>query len=230
MKSLKDTFEVGKKYEVVTKYKEILIKSVMPLLWIEEKDRFLAFDWSKVNVKRAYSTLDHVYIKLDNKHYAETSVFSNLGKELVLVFEKVVDPPEFVRRKTVRVEPDPSQPVYVDVCVNETCSISAEAKDISETGIGLAIKREEEKDFYKKLVDMLSDPEESVKVPFSIKVKLPDGQVVRGHGDLRNVIGIGEEVYIRLGFKVDYSKEDLEKLRRYILHRQQEIIQSLKIL
>ncbi len=229
-RELGNIFRVGSKYEVITKYKEIPIKAVMPLKWIEEEDRFLGFDWSRVPVKRAYSTLDHVYVKLESNEYAETSVFSNLGKELVLVFERVVPPPEFIKRKTVRVEPDPNHPIYANICVDDTCSIRSEVKDISETGIGLTLRRDKNEKFYNKLVEMLSNPEESVKVPFSVRVELPDGVEVRGHGDLRNVVGVGEEVYIRLGFKVDYSREDMDKLRRYILHRQQEIIQSLKIL
>ncbi len=228
-KPLRHIFKIGGRYEVITKYKEIPIKAVMPLKWIEEGDRFLGFDWSKVNVKRAYSTLDNVYVKLGQDSYAQTSVFSNLGKELVLVFESIVPPPEFIRRKTLRVEPDPSQPVYANVCVDDTCSIRSEVKDISETGVGLTISRGRSGEFYNKLREILSNPESSMRIPFSITVELPDGEKVRGHGDLRNVIGLGEEVYIKLGFKVDYSREDLEKLRRYILHRQQEIIQSLKM-
>jgi len=42
------------------------------------------------------------------------------------------------------------------------------------------------------------------------------------------VVGLGKDVYVRLGFEVDFPREEITKIRKYVIGRQKEIIQSLR--
>ncbi len=123
-------------------------------------------------MRAAFSTIDPVYVKLSQKEYAQTQVFSNLGKELALT--------------------------------------SGEHREF----IG----------FLKEALERIKEDE---PVEFDVRVHLP-GCTAKGKGRLRNVVGLGKDVYIRLGFEVDFPKEELAKIRRYVINRQREIIQSLR--
>jgi len=89
------------------------------LRWTDDEGRLLGFEWGKTHLRSAFSTVDPVYVKLDSREYAQTQVFSNLGKELVLTVENFVGPPEFIRRRSVRVEPDKNKPVAVEVLFDQ---------------------------------------------------------------------------------------------------------------
>jgi len=142
---LSEIFTAGQSYDVITKYKEIPVKAHLKLNWVDNEGRLLGFDWGRTHMKAAFSTLDPVYVKLSSKEYAQTQVFSNLGKELVLTVENFVEPPEFIHRRSVRVEPDENKPVVVELRF-DGMSFEIQAKDISETGIGLSLGREENRD------------------------------------------------------------------------------------
>ncbi|MDQ7037879.1 MAG: PilZ domain-containing protein [Aquificota bacterium] len=226
---LEDVFTIGDRYNIVTKYKEIPVRVNLRLNWLDEEGRLLGFDWGRTHLKVAFSTLDPVYVELSPEEFAKTQVFSNLGKELVLMLENFVEPPEFVKRRYVRVEPDENKPVKVVISVS---GISAEtqARDISETGVGVALDRES----HRELIDLLEGISEDLKAggpdrDFTIRILLPSGEEAVGKGRLRNVIGLGRDVYVRLGFEVSFPKKEITKIKRYVLERQKEIIKSLRM-
>jgi len=223
-----EMFKVGESYEVITKYKEVPVKAIMRLKWVDDEGRLLGFDWGRTHLRGAFSTLDPVYIKLSSKEYAQTQVFSNLGKELVLTVENFVEPPEFIRRRSVRVEPDENKPVEVEITFDGR-TIRATVKDISETGIGILLSRKEHKEFIEFVQSELEKLKEDDFIEFDIKVLLPDCGEAKGKGRIRNVIDTGKDIYMRLGFEVEFPREGLNKIRRYVINRQKEIIQSLRM-
>lgn len=223
-----EVFQVGKRYEIITKYKEIPVKVNMTLRWVEDEGRLLGFDWGGTPFRQVFSTIEPVYIKLLPKEYAQTYVFSNLGKELVLTVENFVDLPEFLRRSSVRVEPDEKNPVLVELRFDQR-EVTVEAKDISETGVGVIIHTEEQREFMEHLKGVLEHLREGLEPEFLVKIHLPGVGVAEGKGRLRNLIGLGTDVYVRLGFELNFPREGLAKVRNYIVNRQREIIRTLRL-
>ncbi len=222
-----EIFQVGRHYDIIAKYKEIPVKASLKLNWVDNEGRLLGFDWGKTHIKAAFSTLEPVYVKLSPKEYAQTQVFSNLGKELVLTVENFVEPPEFIKRRSVRVEPDENKPVLVELEFDSK-KITLNARDVSETGIGIQLDAKEHKEFIEFLKSRLEDLKEDEYVEFLIRVHLPEDHTAKGKGRLKNVVGLGKDVYVRLGFEVDFPKEELGKIRKYVINRQREIVQSLR--
>ncbi len=222
-----DTFDVGKVYSLITKYKEVPVRANMKLSWIDEEGRLLGFSWGRTQLRGAFSTLDPVYVEVTPEEFAKTQVFSNLGKELVLMLENFVPPPDFIKRRSVRVEPDENKPVKVIVEAEGT-KLETEAKDVSETGVGLRVSIEEHKEFVELLRELSENPKEAEKT-FNIKVLLPDGEEAKGTGKLRNVIGLGRDVYVRIGFEVSFPKREISKIRKYVMERQKEIVRALRM-
>ncbi len=225
---ISNLFEVGNLYHIITKYKEIPIRANLRLNWVDDEGRLLGFDWGKTHLKGAFSTLDPVYIAFKKDEYAVTSVFSNMGKELVLMLETFTEPPDFVRRRSVRVEPDDKKPIEVRVKVDNV-SITAPAKDISEMGVGVSLPRKEYKEFIRIVGEKLNHIEEDETLKFQVSITLPECGTIAGQGRLKNFIGKGTDVYVRLGFEVSFAKEDLNKIRKYVITRQREIIKSLRM-
>lgn len=229
MKGLSKVLKVGGTYDVITKYKEIPVKAVLKLNWLEEDEGFMGFDWGRTLYKKAFSTLDPVYVKLSNDKYIRTGVFSNLGKELVLSFDSFVAPPEFVSRRSVRVEPDEESPVVVTLEFNGG-RLTANAKDVSETGVGIQLDTQEDKDFIEFIKEKLEHLKKDELIEFNIKIDLPGVGTAEGKGKLRNVVGLGQDVYVRLGFEVNFPREEIDKIRKYVVNRQKEIIQALRFI
>ena len=224
---ISEIFKAGDHYDIIAKYKEIPVKAHLKLNWVDDEGRLLGFDWGRTHLKAAFSTLEPVYIKLSPKEYAQTQVFSNLGKELVLMLENFVEPPEFIKRRSVRVEPDENKPVLVEIHYDGR-EITLSAKDVSETGIGLQLDAKEHRDFVNYLKEKIEELKEDEFIELSMTVRLPEVEVARGKGKLRNVVGLSRDVYVRLGFEVNFPREELNKIRRYVISRQREIIQSLR--
>ncbi|WP_457599993.1 hypothetical protein [Hydrogenivirga sp.] len=222
-----EVFKEGEYYDVITKYKEIPVKANMKLNWIDDEGRLLGFDWGRTHVRAAFSTLDPIYIKLTPKEYVQTQVFSNLGKELVLTVENFVEPPEFVKRHSVRVEPDENKPVMLEFRYDGR-QFELSAKDISETGVGIMLDSERDRELIDFLQEKLDALKEDEYIEFPIRVHLPNEETASGTGRLRNVVGLDRDVYVRLGFEVDFPREELTKIRKYVIDRQKEIIQSLR--
>ncbi len=226
---LRDVFTAGERYSVITKYKEIPVRVNLRLNWIDEEGRLLGFDWGRTHLKGAFSTLDPVYVELSPDEFAQTQVFSNLGKELVLMLESFVEPPEFIKRRSVRVEPDENKPVRV-VIEGEGVRVDTHAKDVSETGVGVVLNPENHREFINLLRNISEKLRKGeVEDEFKVRLTLPGGEEVKGIGRLRNVVGFGKDVYVRMGFEVSFPKSEITKIRRYVLSRQKEIIQSLRM-
>ncbi len=224
-----DMLEIGKTYDLITKYKEVPVKTHLKLSWIDDEGDLVGFDWKKSTLKGAFSTLDPVYIKLNQHQFLKTQVFSNLGKELVLSLEDIVPPPDFIKRRSVRVQPDENNPVKVQVKFGEK-SLIAKASDVSETGVGMSINpdSDEHRPFIDFLKDKLNELKEDEFIDFDVEIYLPEGEIVMGKGRLKNVIGLGRDIYVRLGFEVSFPKQEITKIRKYVMNRQKEIIQSLR--
>jgi len=221
-------FDRGREYSIITKYKEIPIRANLKLNWTDDEGRLLGFDWGKTHLRGAFSTLDPVYIELTKNEYAVTSVFSNLGKELVLMVENFTEPPEFVRRRSVRVEPDEENPVVVEITLDDL-SLSTTATDISEHGVGISLSQKEHGSFIKAVRERLNGLEKEENIDFVLAITLPACGTVKGKGKLKNFIGKGNDVYVRLGFEVSFGKKDIDRIRRYVIMRQREIIKSLRM-
>lgn len=224
-----EIFKVGSTYEILTKYKEVPVKALMKLLWVDDEGRLLGFDWGRTHLRKAFTTLEPVYIKLSPREYAQTQIFSNMGKELVLMVENFVDPPDFIRRRSVRVEPDENNPVMVTIEYNGK-SITVPAKDISETGVGVIIHRDEHRDFIDFVNRELENLKQEHHIEFKVKIHLPNLGTVDGIGKIRNLIGTGKDIYMRVGFELEFTRSELAKIRKYVMNRQKEIIQSLRML
>ncbi|AAC07490.1 putative protein [Aquifex aeolicus VF5] len=219
---LTSLFKEGEKYQINTKYKELPIKTNLKLLWIDENMKLLGFSIGACVFKGAFTPGTEVYIKINGK-YAYGKVFS-CSNELVIEFKEIRKEPEFIRRRTVRVEPDPANPVVVELKV-DSYSIKTKAKDISETGVGVIL--EKDKPESAEVIDIIQKNPNSW---FDLYVHLPKHGTAHAKGRVRNLSIEEEGIYIRIGFEAEYSKEDREKVRRYVFERQQEIIKSLKML
>ena len=229
MDDLLSSLVEGKVYQVVANYKEIPIRVNLILNWIEKKDGLIGFDWGGSNLKRAFSTIGPVYVQLSESSFLKTEVFSNLGKELVLTAISITPPPEFIRRRSVRVEPRENEPIRVKLEMDDLSTTSI-VKDISETGIGIILDSDTQRSFIEALKNKLDHLKEDDHVHFNITVSLPKCGEENGEGKLRNVVGLGKEIYVRLGFEVNFPQDELKKIKRYVIKRQREIIQSLRML
>ncbi len=224
-----DILKTGEHYSIITKYKEVPVKAHLKLSWTDREGNLLGFDWRRSHLKPAFSTLDSVYVKLNPQEYIKTQVFSNLGKELVLSVDDIVSPPEFIKRRAVRVEPDENRPVKVRIYFNHN-SLDALASDVSETGVGISLDINSNRDFVEFIKAKLEELREDEFIELSIHVELPCGDVVEGTGRLKNVIGLGKDVYVRVGFEINFPKKEINKIKNYVMDRQKEIVQSLRLL
>ena len=154
-------------------------------------------------------------------------VFSNIRDELVLEVDSPVPAPPIVLREFIRVQPTEREPVYVSFCLGDDCVLKVEAVDISESGVGVLLHKEEANRIMENLMQIVSDVQRMHTV-FDIEVELPKEGVVKAQGELKNIIGRQEDVYIRLGFKINLKESQKKKIRQYIMRRQREILDQLK--
>ncbi len=221
-------FKAGECYEIVTKYKEVPVRVFMRLNWAEDDGRLLGFDWGKTHLRAVFSTTDPVYVRLSPKEYAQTRVFSNMGKELVLMLENFVDPPDFIRRRFVRVEPDEHKPVGIEIEFDEN-RLETTVTDISEMGLGVVLDKKEHPEFIEFLKREVNNDKREDPLELRLIVKLPEFGTAEGKGRLRNVVSFGRDAYVKLGFETIFPKRELDKVRKYVIKRQKEIIKSLRI-
>ncbi|GEM_PF-744906 len=225
---ISEVFRNGYSYDIITKYKEIPVKVHLKLNWIDNEGRLLGFDWGRTHLKPAFSTLDPVYVRVEKEEYAQTQVFSNLGKELVLMVDNFVGPPEFIKRRSVRVEPDEHKPVMVEI-FHEEGKLKATVADISELGIGLIVAVKENENFVSILKERLKALKKEECIEYHLKIFLPSCGIAQGKGKLKNVISLDKDSRLKLGFEINFPQGDLNTIRRYVINRQKEIIKSLRI-
>jgi c-di-GMP-binding flagellar brake protein YcgR len=216
---------VEEKYEVITTWHEIPVKTKQKVKWVSVPDRLISFDFSGCKFKQAFSD-EKVYVKL-GELYLECDIFSNIRDELVLHVDMVSPPPPVVMREFVRVEPSESKPVYVSFCAGEDCIVSAKAVDVSESGVGVMLSKED----VAKLLSMLNNSEvEPYHKTFSMVIELPEDGSISAIGELKNILSKDEGTHFRLGFNIELKPADLKKLRSYIMKRQREILDKLNSL
>ena len=145
-------------------------------------------------------------------------------QELVLEPEEKCSTPEFLKRRAVRVEVDPSNPVKVRISIMGK-HYDTQARDISEYGVGIILKKED-----KKGKEILSFLESHRGDWVDLDLELPKYGKIHAKGRVRRKEYHGGEVYIRFGFEVEFSEDHRTKVRKYIMERQQEIIKSLRLL
>ena len=220
---IRKIFSIGKKYEISTKIREVPVKTNLTLKWIDEKSKLLGFSWDRCILRGAFLPKNDVYIKLGSE-YAKGKVISS-SSELVIESKEVVNEvPGYVRRRYVRVETDPSNPVYAYLKF-ENLTVRGFVKDISEAGVGTLLHRNEVE--VQNLLELLH---KSANKLVDITVELPKYGKVHAKGHVRNIVVGEEDVYVRVGFETEFTKEDREKVRKYVLERQQEIIKSIRML
>jgi len=222
MSELDRLFKVGKKYHIATKFKELPVKTQLSLSWIDKTSNLLGFSWGRCIFKGAFNPGTEVYINTGNR-YAYGKVVSNSG-DLVVEFKELREQPEFIKRRTVRVEPDPANPVIVELTV-DSYKLKVMAKDISETGVGVILEKDTPAS--SDVIELIQKRPSSW---FDLYVYLPKYGKAHAKGRVRNLNISEEGIYIRIGFEVEYSEKDKDKVRRYVLERQQEIIKALKML
>ena len=217
--------KVEEPYEIITTWQGMPVRIKQKVKWVSVSDRLISFDFSDCKFKRAFSN-EKVYVRL-GELYLECDIFSNIRDELVLRVDMVSPPPPVDMREFVRVEPSESQPVYVYFCAGEDCIVSVKAVDVSESGVGVMLSKED----VTKLLSMLSSAEgEAYDKTFSMVIELPEEGSISALGELKNILSKDEGIYFRLGFKIELKPADLKKLRSYIMKRQREILDKLKSL
>jgi len=216
----------GKEYEVITSWKEIPIRLKLKVRWVSPQERYISFDFKECKFKQVFSEKDPVYIKI-GELFLLCKVFSNIRDELVLEVDSPVPAPPIVLREFIRVQPTEREPVYVSFCLGDDCVLKVEAVDISEYGVGVLLHKEEANRIMENLMQIVSDVQRMHTV-FDIEVELPKEGVVKAQGELKNIIGRQEDVYIRLGFKINLEESQKKKIRQYIMRRQREILDQLK--
>jgi hypothetical protein len=219
------SIKVGELHEIITTWQGVPVRIKQKVRWVSVPDRFVSFDFSDCKFKRAFSN-EKVYVKL-GELYLECDIFSNIRDELVLHVNMVSPPPPVVMREFVRVEPSENKPVYVSFCTGEDCIISAKAVDVSESGVGVMLSKED----VAKLLSMLNNSEvEPYHKTLSMVIELPEEGSISTLGELKNILSKDEGIYFRLGFKIEPKPADLKKLRSYIMKRQREILDKLRTL
>jgi len=219
------SIKVGEPYEIITTWQGVPVRIKQKVRWVSVPDRFVSFDFSDCKFRRAFSK-EKVYVKL-GELYLECDIFSNIRDELVLYVNTVSPPPPVVMREFVRVEPSESKPVYVSFCAGEDCMVSAKAVDVSESGVGVMLSKED----VAKLFSMLDSAEgEAYHKTFSMVIELPEEGSISAIGELKNILSKDEDIYVRLGFKIELKPADLRKIRSYIMKRQREILDKLRSL
>lgn len=215
-----------KECEVITSWKEIPIRLKLPIKWVSSRERFISFDFKTCKLRHAFSDRNPIYIKLE-EIFLLCKLFSNIKDELILEVETPVPAPSIILREHIRVQPTETKPVYVSFCLDGVCIMKEKVVDISESGIGVMIH---EKDA-NKLMDMLSQiitDIQKIHSSFEIQIEFPEGTNIKTVGELRNIIK--EDVYVRMGFKLELSENQRKRVRQYIMQRQREIIDQLKSL
>ncbi len=224
--SLSDILKVlekSKSCEVITSWKEIPVKIRLPIRWISVQERFISLDFRECKFKSVFSSNNPVYIKV-GETYLFSKVFSNIKDELVLEVESVTSPPPITMREFIRVQPSEEEPVLVSICLDDGCIVKTIAKDVSETGIAIALKKEDAKNFLGMIER--DTTEHLIHKEVVLIVELPDGYTFKINGELRNILTESEGLYVRLGFKIKPSTRDVKHLRSYIIKRQREIIEQ----
>jgi len=218
----------GSTYELITSYKEIPIRLRLKLKWIEEEDKLIGFDGGDYTLIKVFSAEIPVYIKLSEDVYLKTSLFSNLRHELVLKIEGETSPPPFIKRELVRVEPDPSKPVYANLCIDDVCSFRLQVANISERGLCVLVHHEDE-DIIERLEEIVEKHGRD-KPDINIEIEFPDGEIARGKGEIKSITEKEDDIYVKIGLLLSGYPEDLRKISNYVLNRQREILNSLKML
>ena len=215
----------GHSYEIITTWHGVPVRIKLKVRWVSLQDRFVSFDFSECKFRRAFAE-EKVYIKL-GEIYVECDIFSNIRDELVLVANSVSPPPPVIMREFVRVEPTENKPVFVSFCIENECISSVKAVDISERGIGVLLPKQE----VEKLFSILgANSKEVYHNSIYLIIEIPGENPIEALGELKNIISKEDEVYFRLGFRLDLRPSDLKKLRNYIINRQREILDKLRIL
>ncbi len=219
LKSLKK----GKQYEIYTKVKEIPVKTILKLSWIDHSSQLVGFDWGNCVRRGAFQPGNTAYIKLSEEKFIKSGIISNRG-ELVLEPQEECEKPEFLKRRAIRVEINPVNPVKVKLKVGGK-EFHTQAKDISEYGVGVIFKKDSEEG--REVLDILETNKERW---VELELYLPKYGHVHAKGKMKRIEIFNGEVYIRFGFELEFSEEHRAKVRKYILDRQQEIVKSLRLL
>ncbi len=214
--------------EVITSWRQIPIRVKLSVRWVSPQERFVSFDSRDCKFRRVFSDTVPVYIKV-KELFLMCKVFSSVRDELVLEVDQPVPAPPVVLREFIRVEPTEKEPVYVSFCVEDNCIVRAKAADVSESGVGILLRKEDTT----KLMDILSQiatDASKIHTPFEIEIELPREGVVRAQGELKNIISKKEDLYVRLGFKINPKEEETRKIRKYVMRRQREILEQLRLI
>lgn len=212
--------------EVITSWKEVPIRVRLPLKWVSPQERLVSFDLRRCKFKRVFTDSVPVYIKV-GEMFLLCKVFSNVKDELVLEVEAPFPAPPVVLREFIRVEPSEKEPVYVSFCVENVCSARAKAVDISESGVGVLLSKKEVGELLEVLSEIATNASK-IHTPFDIRIELPREGIAKGQGELKNMLSREEDLYVRLGFKIDMEENQRKKIRQYVMRRQREILEQLK--
>ncbi len=215
--------KVGERYEIYTKVKEIPVKTVLKLVWIDSSSRLVGFDWGNCIRRGAFQPGNVVYVKLSENRFLRAGVVSNRD-ELVIEPEGEGGTPEFLKRRAVRVEVDPSKPVLVNLKIGGK-RYRTQARDISEYGVGVVFRKDSEEG--REILMLLEERKDRW---VDIELTLPKYGRVHAKGRVRRKEEHDGEIYVRFGFELEFSEEHRAKVRKYILERQQEIVKSLRLL
>ncbi len=209
---LSNVFKIGEIYPLITKYLEVPVRTKMRLKWVDNEGRLLGFEWSRGGIRSAFST-EPVYVFCDGE-YAKTTVFSSSGKELVLMLDNFGPPPDYMRRRSVRVVPDDKKPVFVKLKY-DGAEVRAKVIDISESGLGVELEKGQ------------IDPEGVEEITVEVELPSDPPTVAGGKGKIKRVENTGTSM--KLGIEVSFNKDSQSYVRKFVIQRQREIIISLRM-
>ena len=219
--------EKSRSCDIVTSFGEIPIKMRLPVRWVSIQERFVSLDFKECKFRNVFSSENPVYIKV-GETYLLSKVFSNIRDELVLEVDSIVPPPSITMREFIRVQPSEKKPVFVSICLEGECIHKTRAKDVSETGISIILKKEDAEKFLGMIEKNAA--EQLIHKEVSLLIELPDGYNFSAIGELKNILTETENLYVRLGFRLKLKGKDMTQLRSYIMKRQREIIEQWRIL
>ncbi len=221
-----------KKVPIIFFYEEIPISEKIKIREFNKDAKTILLEPEKKLVKALMEITD-VYFKLrhnDKNIFLKSKIIygSEKGVEITLP-EPVED--DRIFRFYLRVKTSDRKPVFVEIMERDDenkkeekkkLKIKGKAKDISETGIGVILKKEDyQKD--KNLENFVENIKEDDI--YNLKIHLPHTTV-----ETKGLIvkTIDEEKYKKLGITfVDIDLDSREEIFKYIFERQKEILKEL---
>jgi len=214
---LREVKDVGKPIEVVSFYNELPVRTKVNVMDIDSERKIIQWT-SNPRLSLAAGESKRLYLKFP-KSFENEELF--LGADVIYFNEDLIETtfprpvvePRF-RREHLRVTTSEKLPIIADVKKSgKEEAVSFKVFDISEGGIGALVN--------KGLFE--------VGEILDLKLIFPNGREISTKGEVVNVRDLGKVDKVGIKF-VSLSNRDLNILSRYIMDRQREIMDKIRLL